>query len=287
MIIYATTIHKPALKSLWKTCFEDSNEFIEFYFDCIYQDENSLIFLDENNIPIAFLQIIPYQLKLGTKIYDAGYISGAMTHPKHRKKGYMQQLLEVTFVHMKKLNYAFTFLIPEENWLFDFYAKYGYTKAFPKSINTIDLKLTDKLIYQDVNVYQDINNIPIKAIYSLYTQLQNRKINIVTKTQMQFKYILQDLFISKGCIFYLKDKGIAFVVLEKNNLLIKELLYTEENVKLSLLNAIKATFNLDKAIILNEPVEKNMHFYGMIKILNPFVFQETLPVDIYMNMMLD
>ncbi len=134
MISYSTEILKPKLMELWKYCFNDSDRFIQFYFDNIYQNQSSLVFLNENqDSPLAFLQIIPYQIKTGQHIYTAGYISGAMTHPEYRKKGYMHKLLTVAFDEMKKKGYDYTFLIPQKKELIDMYAKYGFHLSEPNS----------------------------------------------------------------------------------------------------------------------------------------------------------
>ncbi len=49
MIVSGETQYIPALKEMWKLCFPtDTNEFIEFYFDEIYKNDENLIFLDQN-----------------------------------------------------------------------------------------------------------------------------------------------------------------------------------------------------------------------------------------------
>ena len=132
MITHSIEAYKPELKKLWKLCFNDSDRFIQFYFDNIYQNQNSLVFLNENHdFPVAFLQIIPYQIKIGQNLYNAGYISGAMTHPEYRHKGYMHKLLTASFEEMRKKGYDYTFLIPQKKELIAMYAKYGFRLSEP------------------------------------------------------------------------------------------------------------------------------------------------------------
>ena len=288
MITYATTTHKPALKALWEICFEDSEKFINFYFDCIYQNENSLIFLDEKNIPIAFLQIIPYQLKLGKTVYNAGYISGAMTHPEHRKKGYMRQLMNVAFSEMKKLNYTFTFLIPQEERLFDFYTKLGYEKAFPKSTIEIDQAIDNEVNSRNVEIFDELNKIPIEKLYSLYSLFLNGKTNAILKTQEQFIYFLEDLFSDEGCAFCIEDSAFAFAVPSSNRTIIKEFFCIQESVKYSLLRVVQKTFKQNKLLLPNVFGQScQEQLYGMIKVLIPSNIPSKIDEDIYMGMMLD
>jgi len=265
---------------MWKLCFPaDSAQFIDFYFERIFKINQSLA-LWEGGMLVAFLQIIPYQIKIGDKIHDAGYISGAMTRPDHRKKGYMQQLLFAAFEEMKKKNYAYTFLIPQEDRLFDFYAKYGYEKAFPVTAETINLANIN-VESENVEVYSDFENLPLDEIYHLYSDFLFQKENVVLKTKEQFCFILEDLFLSKGYVFYLKENGIAFVVKDESAILVKELSYATNNGKQLLLSAIGKNFHANKMTIRNAPSDS--HLYGMIKVLDKSIISE----NIYMSMMLN
>jgi len=286
MIIYSTKELKPKLIEMWKLCFEDSDEFVQFYFDKVYQDNNTLVLLADNSIPVASLQILPYQIKIGEKIYNAGYISGAMTHPEHRKKGYMAQLLKAAAKQMKKQGFIFSFLIPQEEWLFDFYVKYGYEKAFPmttENVNPANIHAES----ERVEVYADFENLPLEQIYHLYSGFLTQKENVVLKTKEQFCFILEDLFIDEGYIFYLKENGIAFVVEdedESNAIFIKEILYTSNNCKQFLLSVIGKFFQTNKLTIENTQPSENSNLYGMIKVLDKS-YAKIIPENIYMNTM--
>ena len=287
MIIYSTERLKPKLMEMWKLCFGDSDEFIRLYYDKVYQDNNTLVSLSDKGFPVASLQILPYQIKIGEKICNAGYISGAMTHPEHRKKGYMQQLLHAAFEIMTKQGYAFTFLIPQEEWLFDFYAKYGYEKAFPMTIETVNLTSIDKESKdtKDIEVYSGFESLPLEEIYHLYSGFLLQKKNIVLKTKEQFRLILEDLFIDEGHIFYLKENGIALVVEDEDNaVLIKEMFYTTTNYKQLLLTVTGKFFQTNKVTIRNTQPGENSHLYGMIKVLDKS-YAKIIPENIYMNMM--
>ena len=122
---------KKALMKMWKLCFpDDSLHFIRFYFDKVYTNNETLVYIEDKEL-VASLQIIPYQIKSDDNISLGGYISGAMTHPDYRKKGYMQQLLNISFEEMIKKGYDYTFLIPQEKWLIQMYEKYGYCLLEP------------------------------------------------------------------------------------------------------------------------------------------------------------
>jgi len=131
MIRYGLDTDKKSLMEMWKLCFpSDNDRFIKFYFDNVYKNEETLVFSD-NGQPVASVQMIPYRIKTVYNILKGGYISGAMTHPGHRKKGIMDKLLKTSFEEMILKNYDYTFLIPQEKWLIGMYEKYGFHLCEP------------------------------------------------------------------------------------------------------------------------------------------------------------
>ena len=131
MIRYARDTDREALMQIWKQCFpEETDYFLNFYYDNVYSNEETVV-CEENGQPVASLQIIPYRLQIANSISHGGYIFGVMTHPDHRKKGYMAQLLNASFDEMIKKGYDYTFLIPEKRWLARMYEKYGFRLLKP------------------------------------------------------------------------------------------------------------------------------------------------------------
>ena len=126
MIRQGQDTDKKTLMELWKLCFpQDSERFIRFYFDKVYENDETLVYVEDGR-PVASLQMIPYQIKSGENLSWGGYISGAMTLPYSQKKGFMTKLLNTSFEEMIKKGYDYAFLIPQEKWLIQMYEKYGF-----------------------------------------------------------------------------------------------------------------------------------------------------------------
>ena len=53
---------------LWRRCFEDTDEFIRFYFERKYSDANSLIY-EENGKALSALQMLPCVGKMSRSIH--------------------------------------------------------------------------------------------------------------------------------------------------------------------------------------------------------------------------
>lgn len=138
MITFADEHTKAIVRSMWKTCFGDSDEYMDIHFGRKYRNENTLILSDPH--PAASLQMLPYEITFYNHPIPFSYISGACTLPESRKKGYMEQLLIRSFETMRKRNIPLSILIPAEDWLFVFYEKYGYSQCFEKGEPPLKLK---------------------------------------------------------------------------------------------------------------------------------------------------
>jgi GNAT superfamily N-acetyltransferase len=289
MIQYARKEHRSALMKMWKLCFEDTDDFIRFYFNVVFRDNETLILTNKKNKePIASLQMIPYQLKTGTKTYAAAYISGAMTHPDYRRKGLMNELLHVAFEELRKKNIPLSFLIPQEKWLFGFYERFGYHAAFPFSIENVELLSGDALSTSgNISVFSSPGQW-MKDLYPAYYQFLSVHENVILKSEQQFCNFLEDLFIDRGKVFVAGgNEGIAFAVPYKTGVIVKEYFYKSKEINFSLLSAVKETFNASGIKCLNRVYQPDSRLYGMIKIIDTRFFSEKLPSDIYISMMLD
>lgn len=284
MISFGKDKYKPALKEMWKLCFPtDTDIFIDFYFDEVYKNDETLVCF-ENGKPAAAFQMIPYALKNGAEISQAGYISGAMTHPDFRRKGFMKELLFASFDIMRERGFDYTFLVPQEAWLFDFYAKFGYKVFAPLSLRTKhseDLQYTDNrcCIYTGSNTEQTRND---KAIYPTYSRFLSEIPQVILKTEKQFQQILRDFFDENGVLFA-NEQGIAFTFQEENSIVIKEFFYRNQKIKEQFLKIIRNYYSPKEIVILNSPC-KLTGLRGMIKRLD-----EGKPEisELYINMMLE
>ena len=127
--------NKPQLIDLWRTSFDDSEEFIKLFFDRVYKKENALFIKKDGKI-VSALQMLPYVMTYyGTEI-SVNYIYAACTLPSERGQGLMRQLIQDAFKVMESRKVALTVIIPADPWLFDYYRDLGYTEAFDYSEET-------------------------------------------------------------------------------------------------------------------------------------------------------
>jgi predicted acetyltransferase len=213
MIIHSNETYKPHLMQMWKQCFPNDESFSQFYFDKIYRNEETWV-VSENDMPVSSLQIIPHEIKMGRQIYKAGYLFGVMTHPDFRNKGYISHLLNFSFEMMKKEGYDYAFLIPQEESLFGFYERFGFSRFSPDSGS-----LTEK--------------------------------GKVIKSSSQLDNILEDFSNDNGLIF-INDNKIAFTIKNDDTVNIKEIICSDEAGKNEMLKAIRQYYRLEKIVLPNE-----------------------------------
>ena len=129
MIRFAEERDTSAVRALFDQCFPDESGFNAYFFDRLYRPEQTLLY-EQGNTLCAMVQMLPYQLFIGGTEGTATYIYGACTHPEHRRKHFMAQLLEASFEEDRRRGRCASLLIPQEEWLFQFYRPFGYIPVF-------------------------------------------------------------------------------------------------------------------------------------------------------------
>lgn len=180
MIKLADKHTEPQVKQMWKTCFDDTDEFIELYFSEKYKNENTLVYMQGNEV-VASLQLLSYRFTFYGVEIPIAYISGACTLPSFRRKGLMGKLLVEAFILMQQRDIPLSVLIPAENWLYDYYSTYGYEKVFEKD----DIKISVKEIWKKSDADLDV-------AYQVFNQLFKDKDFCIQKTKSDFITIIKD-----------------------------------------------------------------------------------------------
>lgn len=185
MIKIADKTNTLRVRQMWKTCFDDSEEFMDIYFSEKYLNENTLIYF-EKNCPVASLQMLPYLFKFYGIEIPVSYISGACTLPEFRNKGYMEKLLIESFNVMKDRNIPMSLLIPAENRLCSYYEKYGFETVFDEGADCILLKnILDEAV------------IDFDEAYSHFSSLFKEKDFCIQKSKTDFQTIVKDAKLNK------------------------------------------------------------------------------------------
>ncbi len=124
------------IRSLYDQIFHDDQDFTDRFFAEVYRAKNTCVVV-VNSIIVASAQVIEFNaLGLGSggeEMCHAGYVYAVMTHPDYRNRGCMTAMMD--FMINKYRKFDFLFLIPQNNFLYDIYAKYGFRKFTFRSVN--------------------------------------------------------------------------------------------------------------------------------------------------------
>ncbi|MFV0420418.1 MAG: GNAT family N-acetyltransferase [Dysgonomonas sp.] len=179
MIQFANEHTAPLVRQMWKTCFEDTDEFLDIYFHYKYRNENTLIYFDGNKA-VASLQMLPYSITFYKETIPFAYLAGLCTLPEYRNKGYMAKLINEAHHIIAQRNIHLSILIPAEDWLYGFYEKYGYEQVFERDDRLIPLK-------EIIDQYSGIGE-AYKAFNSLFCD----KDFCVQKNEKDFEAIVEE-----------------------------------------------------------------------------------------------
>lgn len=204
MISFGKTEYIPEQKKLWQKIFGDSERYLDSFFDKVYRDENTLVYL-ENNSVVAALYMIPYKMLIDGKENEIIYLYALATHSDYRGQKIMSKMIQKSIDISKTRNYALSVLIPAEPGLFEFYRKFGYEESFEQVIITKSRSEIEEIAQGKQPVeFKKADAEQIWNVYSHSTFFSDECI-ILNKEQNQF--YIDELEAEGGTAFVYKIHG--------------------------------------------------------------------------------
>lgn len=181
MIRLADHTLKQQVWDMWKTCFGDPDNYMELYFRDKYHPGNTLLYM-EGHKAVASLQMLDYRFTFHGIEVPVIYLSGVCTLPEYRKKGYTRALLIEGFHEAIRRGVPLMFLVPQEKWLMELYAKYGFARAFDPG--TAELPSLKELMSK--------HRWNLREAYNEFDRHYRRQDMTVQKTFDDFKTIVEE-----------------------------------------------------------------------------------------------
>lgn len=185
MISFANADSTPLVKSMWKECFNDTEEFVDLYFNEKYEEQNTLIYWVDNKA-VASLQMLSYKIRFYDQILPIYYLAGLCTLPDYRNQGIMGKLIYKSFDVMRERKIPLSILIPAEEWLYSYYNKFGFEETFEKGNKPIDL----------LSILKSTRN-SLKDAYTKFDERYQHFDFCVLKNYEDFKTVVKD-YIADG-----------------------------------------------------------------------------------------
>lgn len=187
-------------KSLWKSAFGDSDEFIDAYFKNKILLGNSIAMFD--NGLVSVVHMIPFKIRVQGKAFDSAYIAGAATANHKRKQGLMKKLLLESLGLMRERGIAITHLYP---FLHRFYEQFGWA-----TYSYVDKKkvTTGKTSKEAVET-KDVN-----LLHALYQNMTRNMDGCVIRSSKEWKWRMDELFADGGRVTVLNkdDEPVCYMM---------------------------------------------------------------------------
>jgi len=265
------SMKKREVMELWRLCFDDTEEFIRFYFEKKYREENALVSRNEQGVAIAALQMLPYPMTFAGRRIMTGYISGACTHPLARNRGIMTGLLREAFYVMRERKIPASILIPASEWLYGYYGKMGYATVFDFAPERYSVLEKPVFGHSRVEAIRD-EALLTDELFGYFQKMMWLRPCCVQHDREDFEAIVEDLRISGGALIAAYEGkrvvGMAFAEPRENYVLVKEGMYDSDDVKGVVLWGVMNYLNAAEIYCRALPSGENDEHRGMARVLD-------------------
>ena len=224
---------KQQTRSLWKNCFQDSEEFLDIYFDEKYDKETNITLQPDGEV-VGAVQSLPYRMTFYGAVTRANYISGLSVAAPYRKRGMASALLHEAHRRMYQQGSLLSFLIPGSQELQHFYEQptHGaYWTAVYRKLEEVGISgpIDEKIeITQPDEWGQDL--------YVFFRRHTDSQPFMLHPSENDFFAALADCDLEGGMVLVARRKrrllGIGLAVVEKDGkCVLRSLLATDESVK--------------------------------------------------------
>lgn len=226
-IRYGKETDKMHIRSLWSYCFTDSDSFINYYFDHVYEPENSLVGKNQFGIQTS-LQLTPYPVSINGHEIQVPYVVGVMSKPEARGKGYMKELLNKALKDMYEQERIYSILMPIDRQL---YEPFGYHYIMDTRTYKVPIH---KLRYanQDVDI-EPLSREHLEPLVRFYEKQMSSKCFYVIRDEKHFRRLGLEMQADGGHVYVcVQDKevtGYVFYYLEENTIEVREMLYSNRS----------------------------------------------------------
>lgn len=193
-LTHASAEDIPALKALWRECFGDGEDYLDFYFRNRFVPEDTLL-VREDGIPAAMLTLMNV-----TRNSETGfYIYAVATHPDFRKKGLQRTLSGYAEEVMRQRGGSFCCLVPAEEYLFRFYEKLGFRSGYARWEKHIE----DDEFFDPVEFYP----CSFRSFRELRAEYLNSIPDALVHPDRELGYIYQELCCCGGQVLRFYEEG--------------------------------------------------------------------------------
>ena len=271
---------KRQTRQLWKNCFQDSEEFMDIYFDEKYSDESNITLYPDGEV-VGAVQTLPYRMTLYGAVAHSGYLSGLSVAPAYRKKGMAQALLHEAHRRLYNQGAILSFLIPNSDELRHFYENPEHGSYW----TAVYRKMEEIKISGEIDLKIEITQ-PDDWGQDLYVYYRRHTIDqpfMLHPSENDFFAALADCDLSDGMVLVARRKrkllGICLAVVESDGkCVLRNLLSSDEGVKDCFISYLKERLGVEQvfARIAVAGSTPGAEPYAMARVVNVEKFLRTV-----------
>ena len=222
------------IKQLWKLCFKPVDfRYTEYYFKHLFRPEHCYVIVVDGKVVSSLIRA-PHNLVLHGQVLRTSMILGVCTHPNHRHRGYMKQLMKITLDACEHSE-LITLIQADRPKL---YAIYGFEMVYRRLAFRIQAKDLPRTNGFGLNYNPEA--LDLLKVYSVFIRRFN---GFYARDLIYFVKYRKEIIAQGGKIVAYYDgkdqiQGYASLLPnEKKQLRIEEMVYLDANSLIKLMNA--------------------------------------------------
>ncbi len=239
-IVYARKEDSAEIIDLWEEAFGDSEEYIRFYLENRFTEENMLVIREDDKI-VSMASFWDASIKENDQIIPVKYVYAVATSISSRGKGYASRLMR----HAYEKYQMPLILQPGSSSLFHYYANIGFQKCFlecRRTWNATDTCNSDCIIHSH----------PTEELIKRYFDARELHMADVSYVQWNLPAITYALLENSYCGGHIAELSDGFILyrIRKDFLDIVEIVLPKERIDSGILSLL-CCLNKTKASINN------------------------------------
>lgn len=256
-IRYARDNEVGDIKEIWNYCFDDGQNFVDYYFENKYKNNNTVV-VDEGEEIVSSLQLNQYKIRLNDKIYDTSYVVGVSTFPQVRGRGYMKNIMEFTLKELYKKNQLVSILMPIDYRL---YRKYGYEHCYDQLEYIIDIE--DLKQFEINGRLHKANNLNIANLVDISKSFLASVNGNVERDEKYYRNLFKEIKSEDGHVYIHENdghQGYIIYFFNGDTMFVRELFYKNIDSLKSMLKFIYNHNTQCKKVTISAPINDKIRF---------------------------
>lgn len=238
------------LKKIWKQCFRDSEEYINWYFDNIYPMNQVKVYKEKNIIGAIHENL--YKSSFNSQPIGVKYLYAVGVLPENRGEGVMSRLFkEVIVDSLKKKEFVLT-LVPVNEKIYQNYG-FEYISFLARYTIPFDTISAKKRYIIEKITKKSLNSEVMLELNEIYEQNMDKDCFYLKRDINLWKKFIEELFFENGELYVVKNEGklYGYLMLYKNeNIVVKEIFYKNRECLETILFLLKGFSNYYSRLII-------------------------------------